>query len=196
MIYLTLPNSIPAGQKPGRPRDPGSVAGSRVPCALLGLFLCAALSAQPISKAGADVTGWTSTKWGMTAAQVRAAVPYPTEQDPDSKNLQIVPPIQIGRIPVRVDFDFTDGKLTLVGLTAIHAEDHVTANGAFASLKRSLIEKYGKPSDEQTRTDTSGTTQEVFWSFPSTQIVLRLIDWRFLASAMITYAPSEKNSPL
>ncbi len=107
-----------------------------------------------------DPGGWNKVKWGMTEAQVRAAVPAAEHFSPDAD--QITEPFsnaalwisrfQMDGSPYRVFFCFDRaGKLVEVGLrppiepVLIRGKMTWQDTDAFADLRARLVDKYGTP---------------------------------------------------
>jgi hypothetical protein len=157
--------------------------------------ICVSLSGQQTAR---DVYGWNGTRWGMTLVQVKAAVNYSIEPEPETKNeFRVTQSIKIDEIPVKVGFQFVSDKLTIVSLAVDKGENRSVA---FDSLKRSLIEKFGKPSDENTKLDhpiPGAFLRTVFWSFPSTSITLEWHEFSETSGLIyVNYLPRNKKTAL
>jgi hypothetical protein len=170
---------------------------SYVPLILSALLLLPQAPAQ-------DVKGWANTKWDMTLAEVKQAVEYPIESDAKGNTLfRIARPLEIESVPVRVTFEFPEGKLKFVTLSV--KEDYAR-NLAFDSLKDSLIRKYGKPSDQDSKIEhpVPGSLGEhvpaqhrtAVWSFPSTSIILDWMEYGDMGHVSIIYRRAEKKDLL
>jgi hypothetical protein len=160
--------------------------------------LCAQQAAQ---EKPADVGGWSTTRWGMTLAEIRATAGYPVEMLEDSPAEFPYNGRQIGirrieveigdwRIPVRVEF-LSPADARLNGVDLIVGND-CPRKRTFESLKQSLIEKYGKPADQNSSTTRSiqGVVivlQTVLWSFPSTSIKLSWDEGGGIGMVVILY---------
>jgi hypothetical protein len=165
------------------------------------LITCGSMSGQQTAP---DVDGWNGSKWGMSLAQVKAAVEYPIERDAKLKDvLRITRLIEVDSIPVRVSFEFATDKLKFVTLVV---DEGYNRNLAFDSLKQSLIEKYGKPSDQDVKTehpvpgplgsDIAAVHRTALWTFPSTAITLDWMEYGDTGSVMILYKEVNKKTPL
>jgi hypothetical protein len=144
--------------------------------------LALALALAAAAFAADDPGGWTSAKWGMSEAQVRAAVPaaveltgpldhrtfYRTNAIADDKWVAPIgiPSLDLAGAKWEVFFLFDRGKLARIEL----APSEKSA-AQFQAVEDLLAIKYGHPFDRQT-TDTI-IVHTAQWSFPSTVIVLR-----------------------
>jgi len=101
----------------------------------------------------ADAAAWRSTegfqttRWGMTAAEVVAAL-GPTAAHEDGK---VVADMVVGGYEARVHCSFAGGRLSDV---ALWLPSLASARGSYADIKGLLSTKYGKPARERT-TDTA-----------------------------------------
>jgi hypothetical protein len=178
-------------------------------CGDLLFITCASLSGQ---QAVPDVAGWNVTKWDMSLTQVKAAVSYPIEPIPNptpgmpaKDTFQITKGVEVNGFPVRVTLHFSNDRLKSVELLIKNDAIRTAAlrSKAFESFKQSLIEKFGKPANEDTKHspavslgEIEETNHTVFWSFPSTSIRL---DWSEMTSGgviSVEYKQVDKTSPL
>jgi hypothetical protein len=149
-----------------------------------------------------DVDGWQGAKWDMSLEQIKAAINYPIEAYPEFKNVfRITRSIEINSIPVSVSFQMPDDKLRLVTLKV---DKSYGRSLAFDSLKQSLIEKYGKPTDEESKTEhpipgnneITDVRRTVLWSFPSTSIILDWGEYKSSGNVFVLYKKVDKKTPL
>jgi hypothetical protein len=165
------------------------------------LILLSLVSFQQRTSKIQDVPGWTAARWGMTPDQVKKAIAYPLEHDAKQRRIfNVATTIKINSIPVNVSLEFLDGKLKFVTLVV---SDNVSRSLAFDSLKTALIQKYGKPSDQDSKperpyhgVDMIVQHRSAVWVFPSTSITL---DWREYGdrgSVMVIYERAESQNAL
>jgi hypothetical protein len=162
---------------------------------LVTLGLCGSLPAQSKS----DIHGWYKTEWGMSVGDIRKALEYQVEvlTDPGPPPDQAfgIREITVGAVPVKVTFGFDSEKLSSVALAV---RDGFTRSVAFDSLRQSLIETYGKPTSEDTKSERSrglgslSITRTALWSFPSTSINLYWRDTGDFGYVLMTYRPVSK----
>jgi hypothetical protein len=160
------------------------------------------LSITSLSAQVKDIEGWEPTKWDMSLEQTREALAGRAQdvalvQSPHIK-LQI-PKIEANGIPLSVNFEFTDtGGLSKV---AMSVREGFARASAFEGLKQSLIEKYGPPSDQDTKTerDQNGARLAVrtaLWRMPSTTVLLNWSeDEDDIGNVMVTYSKVIKSVP-
>jgi hypothetical protein len=123
-----------------------------------------------------DVDGWNGTRWGMSLAQIQAVITYPLERDPHFVSARApvvyrtVEPFKMLDTPVRAYFLFSPDDNQLVGVE-VQIDSHFlesihSPSERFERFRRSLVEKYGRP----TFTDDRGRI--VFWRFASSSVTL------------------------
>lgn len=147
-----------------------------------------------------DADGWNGAKWGMTLAQVKAAITYPLERDTHILNagtpssmFRTAEPFKVLDIPVRANFSFSpDDKLVGIEIRveSVFLESTHSQSGLFDRFKQSLTEEYGKPKfkDDHSRT--------MVWSLPSTSIKLRWTEFGGGSFMAVTYSQADKKSTL
>ena len=139
-------------------------------------LLAVALHGQP-----KDVTGWDKVRWGMTIAEARSV--YGVDAQPETKDdwtLLQLKPVKMAGVEMGVQVGAKSGAkgITLVRLWSYFGLAN-SAPGAgaqdFDTLRTFLIEKYGSPSNEETkRGENFRLIKTVLWTFPSTSILMTL----------------------
>ena len=115
-----------------------------------------------------DPGGWTAAKWGMTDAQILAAIPSATRLDPPDAGAHVhIKSFDLAGAAFHVLFQSDkDGRLQAVLLSPVgdpaEGIDHL-----FQTLQHLLVEKYGRP-----WTSTEGHETEIQWSLKTTTIAL------------------------
>lgn len=156
---------------------------------LLPIYMMLAAAA---AHAADDPAGWTAARWGMSPAEVRAAVPDsatltgpPADRTIDGKLSTLgVPAVQIGALTWSAYFFFEQDKLTRVELTP--ADRSLIDTRQFRATESLLAAKYGRPFDR-----TAEGHSVVQWTFPATLITLTHTDYRprvQLQTLWLTYA--------
>jgi len=134
-------------------------------------YLYVVLAAASIATAQhQDPAGWTTARWGMTADQVRAAipdaVPIPPEKIDGRPATLGIPHLDIGRSTWTAYFLFDpDGRLDAVHLKALGTS---VSQAAFVDTELLLSERYGRSIARHEENNRSAQ-----WSFPKTAITLR-----------------------
>ncbi len=148
------------------------------------ISLYIALALAPVFAADVpDPGGWTTAKWGMSEAQILAAVPGAVRLDPPDKvNHAAVhmPTYDLAGVAFHVYFvPGSDGKLESVLLNPV-GEPAEGFESVYQRLQNLLVEKYGRPWNS-----TEGSTHEMQWSRPTTTIALSLIRLPAIKMAML-----------
>jgi len=115
-----------------------------------------------------DPGGWTAAKWGMTDAQVLAAIPVATSLDPPDAGAHVhIKSFDLAGAAFHVLFQADkDGRLQSVLLSPVGTPAE-GINYLFQNLQNLLVEKYGRP-----WTSTEGHGTEIQWSLKTTTITL------------------------
>jgi len=129
-------------------------------------MMAASSAAQPT-----DPGGWTAAKWGMTDAQILAAIPAATRLDPPDAGAHVhIKSFDLVGASFHVLFQSDkDGHLQAVLLSPVEPP----AEGIdylFQNLQNLLVEKYGRP-----WTSTEGHETEIQWSLKTTTVTLSRI---------------------
>jgi len=137
------------------------------------LIVCATIFAAALSAAD-DPGGWTAAKWGMTDAQILAALPgQAVRLDPPEKlnrSSVHIPELDVAGTKFHVYFTpDKDGLLSSVLFSPIGSPAQ-GLDAVFQELQNLLVDKYGRP----WKTDEQGNS-EIQWSFPTTVITLSRI---------------------
>jgi hypothetical protein len=145
--------------------------------------LAVVLYGQPKPK---DVDGWDKIKWGMTIADARSA--YRIETQPESKDnwtLLQLNPVKIGNVEMGIQvgarlIEKAPGSQNITSIRlwsffGLPSSAPLAGPQDFDTLRTVLIEKYGRPSDEEVkRGENNHLIKTVRWTFPSTSIVMTL----------------------
>jgi hypothetical protein len=121
-----------------------------------------------------DVAGWQTARWGMSPAEVKAAlllIDCPRAKPRSATGLlytAFVLPTEIGGIEYRVGLDFDTARGTLEQVR-FAPKATGAARAAFESLRTLLAEKYGTPAEVRRH----AADAQLHWAFPSTVIRLR-----------------------
>jgi hypothetical protein len=147
-----------------------------------------------------DADGWNSAKWGMTLAQVKAAITYPLDRETYFLGthtprfvLRTPEPFTLLDIPVHANFSFApDDKLVsiMIQVDSAFLDSTHSHSELFDRFRQSLTEKYGRPRF----TDDHGRT--VVWSLPSTSIRLQWTELAGRPFMAVTYSQADKKSPV
>lgn len=144
---------------------------------LLGTLALALLGQQTPK----NVDGWDKIQWGMTMEQVRAV--YGVDAQPQTQDewtlLQLQPVMIAGvEMGVQVGARQASGKVSSVRLWSYFGSpnsDPKASGQDFDTLRTFLIQKYGKPANEdETRGENGRLVKTATWKFPSTAVVLTL----------------------
>jgi hypothetical protein len=128
-----------------------------------------------------DVDGWDKIQWGMTMAEVRSV--YSVDAQPETKDdwtLLQLKPVKVGGVEMGVQVGARVGseKISSIRLWSYFGlPNSPPGAGAanFDTLRTVLIEKYGQPAHEETKHgENFRIIQTVFWTFPSTSILMTL----------------------
>lgn len=127
--------------------------------------------------------GWGPVTWGMTVAEAHAAlgpaaVPATDRPGPNIVVVDrlLVPGIAIGGLTARAAIQTAreSDRISAVtlDLAGLDASPRRRAE-AFDQVKQLLMQKYGRPKDENSRRTPEGDTEHtVVWNFPATSITL------------------------
>lgn len=160
----------------------------RIKAALLASVALAIAAAQSNAP---DLRGWSTSTWGMTAAEVRAAFPAaagvsPADRDFGNLGTLQLRDIEIGPVRGSATFYFPPDTDRLVAVR-LRPDPSLPCASAFAQLQEALVEKYGRPTSAEKVTDRI-TTHTVQWNLRSTVIRLAWFDGgRDLGSVSIRY---------
>jgi len=117
-----------------------------------------------------DVTGWAKIKWGMTIEDVRSA--YPGATGDGTRERLFLEPVQIGDLSMNVSVSARTGTDRI---TKIELSNMDGGSRKFDGLKVLLIQKYGAPINEATKSDeANASVTTLLWTFPSASITLAL----------------------
>ena len=156
-----------------------------------------------------DVDGWNKIKWGMTVKQAKSALgdqaiedaPLPNSPDTLFVDRLIVKGLQIGNIaaPATVMSKRGSDLVSHLNITCdVSMEGGLEAIRAdtFSHLKALLIEKYGKPKNEDRKPGilASEIDTTVLWIFPATSITLLWSESPTLGFVTIRYKPIDKKA--
>jgi hypothetical protein len=126
-----------------------------------------------------DVEGWDKIKWGMTLKEARSA--YKSEAPPSGNEywtLQWLTTIKVGDISMDANAMAKpeSDHVVRVRLELIYYLHPEGPSGpvAFDTLRTLLMQKYGTPSSDETKTKFGDPVHDVLWTFPSTSILLEL----------------------
>src|SRR5450759_4370979 len=110
-----------------------------------------------------DVDGWGKIKWGMTAADAKAALGDQAAESTEKANPYarlteslVIGKLMVGDIPCRGTIYSKKGSDAVVSVTirAGQAQDPAFLRGvSYDSLKSLLIEKYGPPKSDDRRVE-------------------------------------------
>lgn len=133
----------------------------------LCLFFLLALSVR-----AQDPTAWRTTSWGMSAEQIRAALPGeqfvavdPPEKFPDGLAPLKIPGYKVGGSAFDVSFILGDQGLAAVNMTVAEIP---AAPLAFSELEKLFVSKYGQPG----HVVSEGSLLQDVWTLPSSTIEL------------------------
>ena len=127
------------------------------------IIMAAAAAAQP-----ADPGGWTAAKWGMSDAQILAAIPAATRLDPPDAGAHVhIKSFDLAGAAFHVLFQTDqDGRLQAVLLSPV-GDPAEGIDYLFQTIQNLLVEKYGRP-----WTSTEAHETEIQWSLKTTTITL------------------------
>lgn len=153
--------------------------------AYLPLAAAAVLAAQDYTPIAPEPRGWSKAVWGMTVAELRAALPEAAplpRPEPDLGTLGRLqlPAVDFGPVRAIATFQFDPAADRLVAIR-LEADPKLPKASTFALLRDALVEKYGRPTSEENTTDhtASGsriTTHTVQWNRRYTVIRLNWYD--------------------
>lgn len=156
-----------------------------------------------------DVTGWGKVKWGMTLTEVKSAYrpsilnefpgqaascsEYPMHYCVPDRGpfLEMSDPTEIGDIKMHVKIQAAYKSTKIIG---VELSDLIGKNGPdnFDTLKALLIQKYGAPSNQETKIDEIGAhVRSILWTLPSTAILLTI---RQEATLFLEYKATDKKA--
>jgi len=126
-----------------------------------------------------DPGGWQGARWGMTEAEVLAAVPRAQRNaGPDAQKaihgalaMVVVPEIDVVDVRMQVLFWFAGGKLRRVLLAPQRREDRTADD--YCRIERALVQRYGRP-----WRNTGSQLRASQWTFASTIVTLELAELR------------------
>lgn len=113
---------------------------------------------QPIKASYRGKEGWQKLRWGMTQAEVTAALGSVTKVKP-SEGLQLAWAWKLGASPVVVEAIFVKGRLGGVMVRA--------PGNSFDTMKALVVAKYGEPEEEE--------FLSARWNTAESTIALRLL---------------------
>jgi hypothetical protein len=163
-----------------------------------GTLLCVVLASAGIAigqEKPKDVEGWDKIKWGMTPQEARSA--YKSAEGPESNEywtFQKLTTVKVGDIDMSAVASAKHGsdRVTRVQLLWVYYGHSEAGSGraGFDTIRTLLIQKYGAPANDETKTKFGDPVREVLWTFPSTSIVLEFTH----VSIGITYAATDKKA--
>jgi hypothetical protein len=167
-------------------------------CLFVGYSLKDASAEQ--RSADLDLQGWQNTRWGMTADQVREAVPgvvtIPDAFYVNEPYMKLrLPSYQIGECHFDVVFLFnSDEKLDAVYVrldgeksTVLALSIKEVAYTCKRRISQLFFEKYGKSARESSVENGFDSPEKEEWIFPSTTIRLLHLRWPTTGSFGINY---------
>ena len=120
---------------------------------VLRFFLVVAAVAASARAQVDDPGGLWNAKWNMTLSQVRDAVQGAATVEPPIRNFwtlgRLKAAASVNGFPVEVVYEFHPQLDQFCAATVTPAAG-IDRRSAFYSIKQSLIERYGKPTDEDT----------------------------------------------
>lgn len=168
---------------------------------LLFLTLAVVAIAQDVP----DATGWSTTKWGMTVEEAKAALPgsRPPAQIDKDYGLLIrleASPVNVGAYPARANLEFQPNR-DYLSAVSLKIADGIPRSSAYESLRQALIEKYGKPASEDTTSERNAfgslnVTKKVQWRLKSSTIVLTWSDYGDIGYVAVRYSERKADSSL
>jgi hypothetical protein len=169
-------------------------------CLLFMLFAAAAI-AQDVP----DATGWSTARWGMTLEQAKGAVsgsrdPVRIEKDYGLLTRLEASPVQLGPYPATARLEFQPDRDYLSAVSVKIADDIPRAS-AYETLRQALVEKYGKPTSEDSTNDRNSfgsrsATKTVQWRLKSSMIVLTWSDYGDIGYVSVRYSERKADTSL
>jgi len=158
---------------------------------LLRYSVLAALVASSAWSQADDPGGLWNAKWNMTLSEVRTAVPGVAAVDPPVRNFSTVSRLKTSgsingfRMDVMYEFNPQVDQLCAATITPGPGIDRRTA---FYALKQGLVERYGKPTDEDTTEQSAYFEKVVLWSLPATTIRLDWLEMGSVSNVSVRYS--------
>ncbi len=128
-----------------------------------------------------ELRGWSSARWGMNLAELRAAFPAARPIDPPQRNLGALQRLRaagvaFGPVQATAAFEFDPNADRLVAVT-LDPDPAISATSAFSQLRAALVEKYGTPASEGTATHRTASgsvlrNRVVQWRMKHTTVTL------------------------
>jgi hypothetical protein len=168
---------------------------------LLFVFLAAAAVAQDVP----DATGWSTAKWGMTLEQVKEAVPgsrAPVQIEKDYGLLIRLEasPVKLGLYSAEANLEFQPDR-DYLSAVSVKIADGIPRASAYELLRQALIDKYSKPTSEDSTTDRNSfgsrkVTKKVQWRLKSSTIVLTWSDYGDIGYVSVRYSERKADTSL
>jgi hypothetical protein len=168
---------------------------------LLLMVLAVAAIAQDVP----DATGWSTAKWGMTLEQAKEAVPGsrgPVRIEKDYGLLVRLEasPVKLGPYSATARLEFQPDR-DYLSAVSVKIADEVPRASAYESLRQALIEKYGKPTSDDSTSDRNSfeslsVTKTVQWRLRSSTIVLTWSDYGGIGYVSVRYSERKADTTL
>ncbi len=132
-----------------------------------------------------DVDGWNKIKWGMTLGEAKATLESNSVTVGDVK-------LSVHLSAARTDPDRYNAVTKPIA--EVELSNLIASASDYATIKTPLIQKYGKPTTEDTVPDGAATESRSVWIFPSTVITLTFRSVRGSGSVELLYDPADKKA--
>jgi hypothetical protein len=153
----------------------------------IAVFIATALAQESTpTQQPADDKGWGGLKWGMTLQDAREVMPECKQAASPSKDYGMLirleaKRVRLGQLTADASIEFYPDK-DYLSAVSLKVDDSVSRSSAFESLKQGLIEKYGKPAneDQSSELNTHGdrsVTKTILWNLKSSTIRLTWFDY-------------------
>lgn len=153
-----------------------------------------------------DVYGWGKIRWGMTVAQAKAAYGSQAQesdgQDGTSTKFTerlAIKSFAVGDVRMKVSIETMPGSQMIKEVSLTMEKDQPqssTRTSAYEDMKNSLMQKYGRPTDQQKDQGERTETNSATWTFPSTVISLFWVEAKGIPFGVLTlqYTATDKKA--